>query len=521
MARPIHTVTSLGLGIRIVNHYVEGNTESTDIHIGDQVDNFEYVQDHDVVTLSGCLASSEISLIPNAKKNYKDLQDPIAERLKIENIVMDCSEQYHSKMVTIPAREILEYHPTDEVKRVEIQPLLTLTLSVKLSDRTISTTDLYEGKELTDVELLGLDGEDVTKSFTIKSFVYTIDAKKLDITVSSIVTEDDEVIDIMRFKNCGKETIEVNPDDFDIQEIINDAVTSTTPIALMLAGGTYEDAYELAGNVTLKGNITTGRSTRGMVEEVALAGTITCADGADVTFENLQFTKDAHIELKNANSITIKDCLFADMTPYQAKSYLIHGIGFFGSVEPTPIRVEIEDCLFDVNPEVDGNKFYNLFEFNFPLAGGSRIVNNKFEKGCATNNLVNVYSIDEYAVVSITDNLFVYSGNAIRVGTLGAQIGVVNIHNNAYQETITDTPAYAGLLIIQPYGSKTVDMSKVKIYLTNTGAPEDAEQIYYAYAGKKDTIMTEDLWPALYVNGKREVITVTNATPAESTTTSV
>lgn len=529
MARPIKTTIEAVMGISITNYYKDGTSNKIDFATDDRVESLEFVKDADVYAITGRFVGVTTAIIPNSRKNYKEISDPIKERIQIKNVIIDHSETEKSQIEEIPAREILEYKailPTEEIERVEVSPNMYVNLTIKLSDRSVRTVALSEGMELMDVILLGKDGKDEICNFTIKSFVYTIDTKTLKITVSGIVTEDGETINLLRFKNCGKNVVDIEVGD-SIQDILDASIEAGEPVAISLPSGAFEEAITVSGDTTICGaragisasGITPKLKSRTVApEETEIFGPLSIEDGATVVLDGLTFTEDSYIDINNAKSVTIKNCTFKFNIPYQEKSYLIKGLGF--TKNPEPVKVTITDCYFGDTDKTETKKFYNLFEFNFPLANGSAIKNNYFEKACASNNLINIYDAVDGAGVMISDNVFEYSGNAIRVGLIGNRQDVtIDVLYNTYNDTITETPEYAGLMILQPYGKKTESMAGVKIYLNGTVAPAGSTQVFYAYRNTNDSPMDSTKWPVVYVENKKQTITVGEEVTESTTTT--
>ena len=60
--------------------------------------------------------------------------------------------------------------------------------------------------------------------------------------------------------------------------------------------------------------------------------------------------------------------------------------------------------------------------------------------------------------------------------------------------------AWAGILIIQPYGTRTVTMADCVINLDGNKGDE-SEQLWYTYCGPSDTQLDDTTKPKVYVNG--------------------
>ena len=93
-----------------------------------------------------------------------------------------------------------------------------------------------------------------------------------------------------------------------------------------------------------------------------------------------------------------------------------------------------------------------------------------------------------------------YSANAVRVGTKGDANCTINLIGNSYDETDSD-PAWAGILLVQPYGKATTNMSNVKINIDKTDA-KCGGQLCYLYMGSADTQLTDEQKPKIKIDGK-------------------
>ena len=157
-------------------------------------------------------------------------------------------------------------------------------------------------------------------------------------------------------------------------------------------------------------------------------------------------------------------------------------------------RLNIDDCDFG-----DNNKAYNAMELNVQLADGSTINNNNFGI-VGTHNIINIYDVEDGATIDINDNVFAKAANGIRVGIRGDKSCTINIKRNRYEST--DTGEYAGLLLIQPYGTATQSMGDVVINLDDTINNSGESQLWYYYAGSGDAQLDIEDRPKVYINGE-------------------
>lgn len=216
---------------------------------------------------------------------------------------------------------------------------------------------------------------------------------------------------------------------------------------------------------------------------------------SDVVFDGFDFTANGYVEIKNAQSVTIKNCrVFGLSCESAAKNYWLR---VFNDI---PVKLVIENCFFGDNPAGSG-KLYNLIEPTAQLANGSSISNNYFSEGCCTHNIINVYGAVDGANIAINGNVIEMTAGGIRIGIKGDKVCKVNIRNNIVLAT---NPAYddadQGLVTIQPYNKQTVSFGGVTLALSGNVVPCD--QIVYAGYKSTDTVLNEITMPEVIVNGK-------------------
>lgn len=211
-------------------------------------------------------------------------------------------------------------------------------------------------------------------------------------------------------------------------------------------------------------------------------------EDVDVVFDGVDFTGNGYVEIKNARSVTFKNCRVYGIIPDKAKSYWLSGFDF----EKT-IKLVMETCFFGANPNDGTNKLYNLIEPQFILADGSSFSYNYFHDGCCTHNMVSLYGFAENANVNVNGNSFDING--IRIGNVGNPVCTLNMKNNVVKSVISDV--YAGVCVIQSYPNKTTSFSNMQIVMKDNTVPTD--RVYYIYPGK-DLDITEETAPKMSLN---------------------
>ena len=244
--------------------------------------------------------------------------------------------------------------------------------------------------------------------------------------------------------------------------------------------------------------VSAGRAVEADPEgETIIVQPVTLKDGAQIDGVTLK----ARPNIDTTTNVAIKNSRLLGVTVTTGSNLDKAVIGM--NQWDTPAKVVVEGNYFGNNTGV-----YNVFELNVPLANGTSISDNTFSASSGSHNMINIYAVQNNATVNVKDNYFEKSANAVRFGTRGAVNNViVNIDNNAYTTTDSDT-AYAGLLLIQPYGAATTDMGGVRINLDNTDNQSGVDQLWYYYAGASDAQLDVDQRPKVYVDGVLDPYTI-------------
>lgn len=128
-------------------------------------------------------------------------------------------------------------------------------------------------------------------------------------------------------------------------------------------------------------------------------------------------------------------------------------------------KVEIEDNKF-INIE----NVYNIIEFSqsTPIASGTIIKGNEFI-GKSKNNVISMFLFEDENVITIEDNYFEFSGNALRISNYSnAKNVVINVNGNKYNDTLDGE--YAGFMFFQEV--KNESFAGITINVTNLIGPD-------------------------------------------------
>lgn len=222
------------------------------------------------------------------------------------------------------------------------------------------------------------------------------------------------------------------------------------------------------------------------------------AAGKDIVLNGLDFTKNGYLEIKNANSVVVKNCRVYKMNCEDTtKNYWMKVIG------DIPVKLAVLNSFFGNNPGTNGH-MYNLFEMNAKLKSNSMISSNWFTSDCCTHNTINIYGAEENAAIYVNNNYFADSRHSIRVGIKEAPVCSIVAQGNELQ--ITDTTPeeleWSNFMLFQPYGKKTTTFGNLKVVTANNKMSQSGSDPIVAYFGDADMPMSYESAPKVTVDGK-------------------
>ena len=185
MARLIRNTQKMNLGFRLSTVF-ENETVDREYKIGDVVENLRYVKDGDIEVVSGRITEIKYTMATRLTWNKKDPKDTLAKDMVINSLVLDVSEQYESKFVTVPAREIVEFEEEKDVVRMKYEPFVLFTMDLKYSDLTEQHVEISVGDTFDNVRIINLlnattIGPDITGKFEVVGFSYAVTAGKFSV----------------------------------------------------------------------------------------------------------------------------------------------------------------------------------------------------------------------------------------------------------------------------------------------------------------------------------------------------
>lgn len=506
MARLIESHMTPTTSIVIQTLLEDGSVKEKELKIGDDVKELRYLDGVEVKTVTGKLSKINYNNLQVARTygSVATVRSFFASDVVPVSIEVDCSEQYAANIVTIPVNEIIEDKDVKDVVRMKSYLKYGVHFEYRLTEdeETVHEYDFHEGDDLHNLVFMDRSG-DVTVDARVVAFTY--DANLVPLTMVIIENGRVRELDVVVIKEVGA-VVPVTVPGGDVTEHAVDGL-------LNLAAGEFTEDINVTESMTIRGAYA-GINGLARVEdpddytaETVISGKITVSAGANLVLDGVTLTGNALVKVPGAEVVTLNNSVVKDLVPDATKSFLVN---LPASDKAT--KLTMKGNYFGANPDAESNKFWNGFELTNKLADGSVVSGNYFTKGVAANNLLCLYAAEDGATITVRDNTFEESINAVRVGFQGDVEAHVELVHNTYLETLTGEDAkYAGLLLVQPYGTLTTSMAKVVIRLAGTVNESTESQLFYIFCDKSDTQLTADKVPTIIVDGIIEVA----PTPAE------
>lgn len=508
MPRLVSTQTKENYGFKIINYFLDESgvmqTESTTIFEGDTVNDFKFIKNGVLTTVSGKIKKINYFFKP-ATRVLSSEDDAIQRDAVVVSIVLDHSTKNNSSVDIIKADNILEYNTSKSIEKVSVVPVITVDFKSVLSDESTSETTFFNGQFLYNVTYIS-NKKDITGDFKVSNFTYSVDEYGKSKLNGLVLTSDETGIKVVvpfeNIKSCGNEGIVVETSE-EVSEALEKAMSDPSVGGVVIKAIEYDSDINATASINITGNKMNIAANSGnrcsdetLSNETVLKGKLTCTTDADVKIVGVTFTEGSEIRVNGAKSVSFKNCRFVGAVPTGTKSYYV-----ISNDTENPVVYKFENCYFGSNPEDSGKKMYNLFELNSKIASGSYIKNCYFNKDACVHNIINIYDVEEGAIIDIEGNVFELSMNAIRVGVKGNKEATINVSNNRYDATDPNVE-YAGLVLVQPYGTSTESFENITINLNNTINNSGVDQLIYLYCGSGDTQITANTQPIVYINKK-------------------
>lgn len=464
--------------------------------IGDLVSDLRYIEGQEIKTVTGKLSKVNYNNL-QIVRNYgvpATLRSYFADDVLPESIEIDCSEQYSSNVVTIPCNEIIEDTGVENVKRMKVYMKYGARFTSFLTNMDENDFTIWEGQTIQG--LVYMDRNCDVES-DVKVVTYQYDANLVPTNMIAIENGVTKNINIITIKDMATVIPQTN-----VNDDINAALSNSETGMVVLGTGEFTQDLTLTQNTTICGawaginGVSRKNDPESFGDETVISGTITIPTGTNLILDGVTLSKNARIVATDATNVELKNVIVEGLVANGKNSFVV----YLPNGE-TPVKFVVRNSYFGANEaDADGNKLKNGFELTAPLADGSMIAGCYFTTGVCNNNIICLYKADDGATITVRDNIFEESRNAIRVGTMGDVEVHYELINNTYYAT--DEGNYAGLLLIQPYATKTISMAKNVIRMVGTKNETEHSQIYYVYYNDTDTHMTPKVLPTLIIDGE-------------------
>ena len=174
MARLIKTVEGQLVRCNIKTEFADGTYTIREIALNDIVEGLRYVENEQMKTVSGRVAA--IKTICNSVTNVSmtNPKDYFAKDVMISALSIDASEQYHSDLVSVPGREIVENEGEVDVVKVSVSARPEVLLEMTYTDGTTVQQAVTVGDVLCNMVIKTSPGKsDITGNFHVAAFLYT------------------------------------------------------------------------------------------------------------------------------------------------------------------------------------------------------------------------------------------------------------------------------------------------------------------------------------------------------------
>lgn len=213
--------------------------------------------------------------------------------------------------------------------------------------------------------------------------------------------------------------------------ITNSLDIKTDNVTINVNSNTIEGEVNIIGNnVTLKD---------------ANISAKTVITGENAILDNIKINNfDTEVtENKGKGTALVKVVSNGDLTIRNTNLENVQGLAYNAINIDVKGKIIIENCTFG---EITG--VYNGIEFSQKTPIKELVIkNNIFKKGSCTHNSINLFTFEDNANVTIENNIFEYSANAIRLSNYTNSNVIFNITNNKMLDG--DTSDWGGLICFQ------------------------------------------------------------------------
>lgn len=214
------------------------------------------------------------------------------------------------------------------------------------------------------------------------------------------------------------------------------------------------------------------------------------ASDLNVKLSGLDLTERATVTIHKPTNLTIDNCVFYNLSSEDE--------------EPSAIRVTGDNkCFVNISNNTfrsNDNRMAHAIVVEPYITEDSTINNNRFERDVCSGHTICLFGLDRNGDIEVNKNYCEVSKNMLRVSFRGIVNGRIEVEGNSYEFTSSDTK-YAGLVVVEPCGTETVDMNMLDVSISDTINQSGNTQLVYMYSAAGDMRFTTATKPKIYVDG--------------------
>jgi len=240
MARLIKMTNEAFLKMVIQTCFKDQSVTEREIAVGDVVENLRYVSDGEIVTVSGKVLDITYTLPSRIAFSRTKPADTFSADVTINTIKIDASEQYASKVIEVPAIEIIEDEGVENVERMKFYATVEFNMKMYYSNRSTVNLSLKVGDKVDGVKIMtSTPGVDIVGTFEILAFGYTRNSST-KFTINCIA-----------FKNAEDDTIVVADLDkiLELAEVMTYESASVAEVISSVLEARDGETVKLAGDI--------------------------------------------------------------------------------------------------------------------------------------------------------------------------------------------------------------------------------------------------------------------------------
>ena len=183
MARLVKTVEGQLVKCSVKTIFDDGSSVDRILSIDDVVEGLRYVEDEEVKSVTGRISAITSTCSKVTPVSLSAPKDYFAKDVILSKISVDASEEYHSDIVTLDAREIVENEGEENVSKVEVTAVPEITLEFTYTDGSIVQQSIQVGDVLCDMVIMTYPGKpDIRGDFRVAAFSYSAVKQKVNIS---------------------------------------------------------------------------------------------------------------------------------------------------------------------------------------------------------------------------------------------------------------------------------------------------------------------------------------------------